>query len=433
MDPDSRLSLTILGIVILCLFISGFATAYESAFARLSRIRLQKRAEEGDKRSAYLLKLLTKPHKTLLTLMISDWLADVQFVVFLAYLFFHYTHSWLTVVGLSLLLTPVLLFLGEIFPKSIADRQRENFVYSWLPLLRVLMLILNPLVSLLNWVARPMLEAVGARFGQLMPDLTEEEILQMVNLGGNTGLLDKEESELVHSAFTFDDTPTSAVLTPRVDMLCIEDSMSLDEALKLMASDEGYSRLPVYHDNLDQIIGIVHLKDLVRAHLKDENGQQPVGKFVRKVHHIHEFQPINTVLKQMQSQRMPMFIVTDEYGGTVGLVTIEDLLEEIVGEIHDEYDEEEQPQVVELDPHTIVADARLSVSELNEVLDLDLPNGQSVAGLVFNTLGEAPQAGQTIRIGNVNLTVEAIDGIRILKVRVHKLSPQELKETEASA
>lgn len=424
MDPDSHFPFIILGILLFCLFISGFVTAYESAFASLSGVRLQKRAEEGDKPSIYLLKLLSQPHKTLLTLMLSDWLADVLFVVLLSYLFFHYTHNWLTVVILSIVATPVLLFFGEIWPKSVASQQREKLVYTWLPLLRVLMFTFSPLVWLLNWLARPMLERAGARFGQIMPDLTEEEILQMVNLGSNTGLLEKEESELVHSAFTFDDTPTSAVLTPRVDMLCVEESTSLDEALALMVSDEGYSRLPVYRENLDHIIGIVHLRDLVRAHLKGEDGKQPVGKFVRKVHHIHEFQPINTVLKQMQSQRMPMFIVTDEYGGTVGLVTIEDLLEEIVGEIHDEYDMDEPPQVVKIDPHTIVADARLSVSEINEAFDLDLPNGQSVAGLVFNTLGEAPQVGQSIHIGNVSLTVEAVEGIRILKVRIHKLSPQ---------
>lgn len=428
LDPDSSHLFTIFGVIVACLFLSGFVTAYETAFAGLSRVRLQKRADDGDKRSAYLLKLLTQPHKTLLTLMIADWLADIQFVVLLAYLIFHYTHNWLAVVGISFLATPVLLFVGEILPKTIANRQRENFVYAWLPLLRILMTIFNPIVSMINWIARPMLESVGARFGQIMPDLTEEEIMQMVNLGGNTGLLDKDESDLVHSAFTFDDTPASSVLTPRVDMLCIEDTTSLEEVLELMASDEGYSRLPVFHDNLDQILGIVHLKDLVRAKLKGEDGSQQVSKFVRKVHHIHEFQPINTVLKQMQSKRMPMFIVTDEYGGTVGLVTIEDLLEEIVGEIHDEYDDDEQPPIEVIDTHTILVDARLSVSDINEALDLDLPNSQSVAGLVFNTLGEAPLSGQSIQIGNAQLTVDVVDGIRILKVKVHKLSAADAQE-----
>jgi len=433
LDPDSSRILIISSVIIVCLLVSAFVTAYEAAFAGLSRVRLQKRTDEGDKRSAYLLKLMNQPHKTLLALMISDWLADIQFVVLFTYLIFQFTHHWLYVVGLTLLATPVLLLVGEILPRTIAHRYREHFVYAWLPLLQILMLLLSPLVSFMSWAARPLLDASGARFGQMMPDFTEEEILQMVNLGGNTGMLDKEESELVHSAFNFNNTPASAVLTPRVDMLCIEDSMTIDEALELMAGDEGYSRLPVYHDNIDQIIGIVHTKDLLRARLRENSGEMSVGKCVRKVHHIHEFQPINTVLKLMQSKGMPMFIVTDEYGGTVGLVTIEDLLEEIVGEIRDEYDEEEQPQLVEIDAHTILVDARLSVEDVNDALDLELPNSQSVAGLVFNTLGEAPVVGQSIQIDNVLFTAEVMDGIRIIKVRIQKLTEQETPEPVSKA
>jgi putative hemolysin len=135
----------------------------------------------------------------------------------------------------------------------------------------------------------------------------------------------------------------------------------------------------------------------------------------------------------MQSKGMPMFIVTDEYGGTVGLVTIEDLLEEIVGEIRDEYDEEEQPQLVEIDAHTILVDARLSVEDVNDALDLELPNSQSVAGLVFNTLGEAPVVGQSIQIDQVLFTAEVMDGIRIIKVRIQKLTEQNHPEPTTKA
>lgn len=146
---------------------------------------------------------------------------------------------------------------------------------------------------------------------------------------------------------------------------------------------------------------------------------------MRPAHHIHEYQSIDVVLKEMQARRMPMFIVTDEYGGTVGLITMEDLLEEIVGEIHDEFDQDEKPPMQSIDAHTLLVDARVSVSEVNEALDLDLPNGQSVAGLVFSTLGEAPKPGQELRIGTALLRVEQIDGIRILQLRIHKLSPGE--------
>ena len=164
------------------------------------------------------------------------------------------------------------------------------------------------------------------------------------------------------------------------------------------------------------------LKDLLKAkHLNDSNGVRPIEDFVRKIHHITEYQTIDNVLKEMQARRTPMFIVTDEYGGTQGLITAEDLLEEIVGEIHDEYDVEETPQIIEIDPNTLQVDARLNVSELNEIMDLNLTNGKSIGGLVFDLIGQVPQVNETIQVDNVVLTVDEMDGIRIQKIRVHKL------------
>lgn len=433
MDPDSSgLLIAVLSILCASLFFSGFISAYETALSNLSGIRLERRAEDGDRKSVYLLQLIKDPHHTLLTLMISDWLADTTVLVLSSWLIFQRAHHWSTIALAILIMTPALLILGEIIPKAVATRLGEKFVYTWLPLLKVLLVVLRIPVVLLSGITRPFLDVLGARLGQLVPDFTEDEILQMVNMGGNTGLLDKEETELVHHALTFDDKPAAAVLTPRVDMVCLEETATLDDALSIMAGEEGYSRLPVYRENLDNIVGLVYIKDLLRVlQQHPELRSAPVAPYVRQVHHIHEYQPINVVLKEMQARRMPMFMVTDEYGGTVGLITMEDLLEEIVGEIHDEFDHDEKPPVEEIDAHTLLVDARVSVSDVNEILDLDLPNSQSVAGLVFSTLGEAPTTGQTLKIEGVQLTVEAIDGIRILKVRIHKLTPQE-QEAEAS-
>lgn len=419
-----------LTVLLISLFFSGLISAYESALSGLSSIRLQKRADEGDRSSIYLLQLLQHPHQTLLTLMICDWLADMVIMVLTSWMLFHYlegaSYYWWKVSGAILVITPLLLILGEIIPKAVASHFGEKFVYAWLPLLRILLTLFSLPVRIMSWVTKPFLNLVGARFGQIVPDFTEAEILQMVNLGGNTGLLDKGETELVQHALSFDDTPASAVLTPRVDMICIEDSATVDQALAIMAGEEGYSRLPVYKDNLDNIVGIAYIKDLLRIRQQHpEMGEDTVQAYMRPAHHIHEYQSIDVVLKEMQSRRMPMFIVTDEYGGTVGLITMEDLLEEIVGEIHDEFDQDEQPPMQSLDAHTLLVDARVSVSEVNETLDLNLPNGQSVAGLVFSTLGEAPKPGQTLKIDNALLSVEQIDGIRILQVRIHKLTPEE--------
>lgn len=396
-------------------------------------MRLKKRADDGDRKSAYLLSLIHNPHQTLLTLMLSDWLADVTVLVLSAWIIFQYTQDWWVIATSILVLTPALLILGEVIPKTVASHAGEKFVYSWLPLLRILLFVFRLPAFILGGITRPFLDVLGAQIGQIVPEFTEDEILQMVNMGGNTGLLEKDETELVHHALTFDDKPASAALTPRVDMICLEEIATLDEALSIMAGDEGYSRLPVYRDNLDNIVGIVYIKDLLRVFQQHpEMRTAPVGHYIRKVHHIHEYQSIDVVLKEMQLRRMPMFIVTDEYGGTAGLITMEDLLEEIVGEIHDEFDQDETPLIQEIDAHTLMVDARVSVSDVNENLDLNLPNSQSIAGLVFSSLGEAPEVGKTLIIEGAELTVEAVDGIRILQVRIHKLTPQEQEELDNS-
>lgn len=436
MDPDSSGQFgSVITVLVVSLAFSGLISAYEASLTDLSSMRLEKRAEEGDQRSAYLLKLIQNPHHTLLTLMVSDWLADVTVMVLSAYLLFHAlgAWSWWHVAAAIFVLTPTLLILGEIIPKNIASRYGERFAYAWLPLLKFLLLVFSVPVKVLSLVTRPLLESVGAQLGQLLPEFTEDEILHMVNMGGNTGLLEKDETELVQHALNFDDTPASAVLTPRVDMTCLDDTTTLEEALTLMADPEGYSRLPVYRDNFDNILGIVYIKDLLSVYQKHpEQRQNPVIDYVRKAHHIHEYQPINEVLKEMQALRTPMFIVTDEYGGTVGLITMEDLLEEIVGELHDEFDHDEEAPIEKVDMYTLRVDAKVSVTEINNLLDLDLPNSQSVGGLVFSTLGEAPGPGEVIQIQNVRLEVEAVDGIRILRVLVHKLTPEEI-ETLAEA
>lgn len=430
MDVDSSsVNLTLALVVVVCLIFSGFISAYEASLGLLRKVRLQQKAEQGNKAAKYLLQVMEKPQQALLTLMVADWLSDVSFLVISTQWFLNHTNNQWALFGFILVISTTLMMVGELIPKSLGAQYADTFAEKFVPLLRLLLLCFYLPVRLLSGLTKPFLDIVGAQLSQLVPDFTEDEILRMVNMSSNTGMLAKEETNLLHSALAFDDKPTSMVLTPRVDMVCVEDITPVDEALKIMVDQEGYSRLPVYRENLDDIIGIIHIKDLLRAkQVNPQSSTEPVAKFVRKAHHIHEYQRINQVLKEMQARRQPMSIVTDEYGGTVGLVTIEDMLEEIVGEIHDEYDDDETPSLLEVDSCTLMADGKVSVSDINDALDLDLPNGQSIAGLVFNTLGEVPKTGQSIQIGSAMLTVELIDGIRIQKVKIHKLMESEMIE-----
>jgi len=181
--------------------------------------------------------------------------------------------------------------------------------------------------------------------------------------------------------------------------------------------------LPVHQDDIDHIVGIVTLKDLLLAKQARPDSSAPVSFYMRPAYHVPETKRIDELLREMQTRRLQMVIVSDEYGGTAGLVTLEDLLEEIVGEIRDEHDYDEQPPLVAVDERTVLVDARIGVDEINEALRVNLPNSQTVGGLVFNTLGRVPELGETVRINNVELRVEQLEGIRVQKVRVHKLRP----------
>ena len=260
MDPDSSLYLAF--VIFTSLLFSGVVTIYETSLSHLSSVRLQKRADEGDKKSIYLQKVLHNPHQTLLTLMVCDWLADVTLLMTVSYAVFKYTQSP-GLLGLSIVvMTPIILIFGEALPKSIAAKDGEKFIYQWLPLLKFLLFVFYIPVKVLSAITTPFLDIVGVRFGKIVSDFTEEEIRRMVNLSGTTGVLEAEETVLVSSALAFDDKPAKDVLTPRVDMVTVENITTVDETLAIMIGDEGegYSRLPVYKENLDQIIGVVHIK-----------------------------------------------------------------------------------------------------------------------------------------------------------------------------
>ncbi|MBC7542264.1 MAG: HlyC/CorC family transporter [Candidatus Sericytochromatia bacterium] len=398
----------------------GFA-AGETAFRNLHRARLQNRAENGDTRAESLLRLMAHPQRLLSTILVGKTLCRAAATVLGVSLA---PQSWLQstwgLVGLILLTTVTLFTVSEVLPRALAARATDTVALVLDRPLRLCMFILAPFVKLLSIVTGPFLRVLGADFGQIGTPYTEEEIRTMVDLGEESGVLDREETELVHSVLAFDETLVSAVLTPRVDMVCTPVEATLDDALRRMVA-EGYSRLPVFQDGIDHIVGIITLKDMLLAKQAKPDGNAPVSFYMRPAYHVPETKRIDELLREMQLRRLQMVVVSDEYGGTAGLVTLEDLLEEIVGEIRDEHDYDEQPPLVAVDERTVLVDARLGVDEVNDALRVSLPNSQTVGGLVFNTLGRVPELGETVRINNVELRVEQLEGIRVQKVRVHKL------------
>jgi CBS domain containing-hemolysin-like protein len=264
----------------------------------------------------------------------------------------------------------------------------------------------------------------GGRVNLTSPLVTEEEIRELVKVGEEEGVIEQAEREMIHSIFEFGDTVVREVMVPRIDMACVADTETVAGALRLIRAEQ-HSRLPVYHGAIDQIVGIVHVKDLLTAML-DGRSEAPVKEVARPAYFIPESQPLARLLREFRRRKTEMAIVVDEYGGTAGLVTTEDLLEEIVGPILDEYDVEEK--LVEIVNESVaLVDGRASLEEINETLHLDFPVGEvdTIGGFIYSLLGHVPAQGESVTSNGVELFVERLEGHRVARVRVTKRVPTE--------
>jgi CBS domain containing-hemolysin-like protein len=268
--------------------------------------------------------------------------------------------------------------------------------------------------GLLIGLANVLLPGRGLKQG---PFVSEEDIRSMAEVGHEEGAIEEEEKELIHSIFEFGDTLVREVMVPRPDMVCVSIEAGLKDVLDLILK-RGYSRIPVYREELDNIVGVVYAKDVLR-HLHAGKENVPIEKIMREPFFVPETKRVSELLRDMQRRRVHIAIVTDEYGSVAGLVTIEDLLEEIVGEIADEYDREE-PQLEPVDDDTYRVNGRLSIDDVNDLLDVNLPHDQwdTVAGLMYNLLGSVPTQGETVSYNDLTFTAEKVQGRRIAKVLI---------------
>jgi CBS domain containing-hemolysin-like protein len=255
------------------------------------------------------------------------------------------------------------------------------------------------------------------------PFVSEEEIRSMAEVGHEEGSIEEQEKELIHSVFEFGDTLVREVMVPRPDMVVAPVDSSITGLLDLVLR-HGYSRIPVYQGSLDEIVGVVYAKDLLR-HLHAGKADVPLDKIMREPYFVPETKKVSELLREMQQRRVHIAIVLDEYGSTAGLVTIEDLLEELVGEIADEYDREE-PQMEPVDDKTYRVNGRLSIDDVNELFDVELPHEEwdTVAGLMYGLLGAVPTQGETVSFDDLVFTAEKVQGRRIAKVLIRRKKPQ---------
>ncbi len=419
-----------IAVVVALWAVSGVLALCETAFTRVSRIRLLAREEEGDKRARRVLRLMEHPEQTLNSILLLVLGCQMIGATLLGTVLEPTFGAWGVVIGIVVEIF-VVFTLFEVVPKTWALQHSERSALAMSPLLAFITGFWPLRVTTRGFIgiANVVLPGRGLRHG---PFVTEEEILTMADVAAQEAAIETEERELIHSIFEFGDTVVREVMLPRTDMVAVEADATVDEGIEAAIS-AGKSRLPAYDDTTDDIVGLVFLKDLVARRGAGE-GAEPVRGSLRPAHFVPESKRVAELLREMQTEKYHMAIVVDEYGGTAGLVTMEDLLEEIVGEITDEYDVEE-PSVERLANGSLRVPGRTPIDEVNELLDADLPNDEwdTVGGLVFNTLGHVPAEGECLVFAGFEFGAERIQGRRIVSVIITRVAVPEAVEQAAGA
>jgi putative hemolysin len=339
------------------------------------------------------------------------------------------TSHTIAVTLITLLMAFLMLVLGELVPKNLALQHAERISLLVARPIQLLATIASPAVKALTVSTDLVMALFGGGRKSLMPFVTEEEIKTIVDAGEEGGVLEVAEKEMIYSVFELGDTTVREIMVPRIDLFALEANTPLTEAVDAIIKT-AHTRIPLYEGNRDNIIGIIHAKDLF-PFLRGCNLEANLRSLARPAYFVPESKKLDDLLREFQQNRMHMAIVVDEYGGTAGLVTIEDLLEEIVGEIQDEYDKEEA-QIQALGEGEAVFDARTSLDDVNETLGLHLEGEDfdSIGGLVYSQLGKMPAAGDEVQVDSVTVTVLSTVGRRIKKVKVTK-HPEHTAEDEA--
>src|SRR6266849_654977 len=424
-DAEAWLQLLIM---LVALFICGVASAAETALTSISRIKLKNLIEEGDKRAASIEHLLAKPNSTLATILVFNSVAVIVASSMATVLALRFSENWGELLS-SVFLSLFVLIFCEITPQTAAVQNPLRWARVPVNPVRVAVWLLRPVVWFLTAITSLFVPMLGGQIKHRGPFVTEEELRLLVTVGEEEGVLEEEETEMIHSIFEFADTTVREVMVPRIDMVTLESDASVNDAVDL-AMEGGFSRIPVYEQSIDNIIGVLYTKDMLKQ-LRDGHENVPIRSLVRPAYFVPVTKKLDDLLREIRQRRIHMVIVIDEYGSVAGLVTIEDLVEEIVGDIRDEYDREEN-LYEKINQYEYIVDAKMSIDEFNELMETELENDgyDTLGGFLYAQLDKIPVPGDTITFENLTFTVIDTRGRRITKVRVERKRDQDAAKSE---
>lgn len=450
-DPDPANVFFQLLLLFVLILLNAFFAMSEIAIISLNDTKMKKMAEEGDKRAQKVLKLTENPSNFLSTIQLGVTLAGFLTSASAAGSFSEplarIIAGWFGIAntgniygiisGVALVLVTIIisyfsLVLGELVPKRIAMQKSEEISFKVVGILLFVKAATRPFIKILSVSTNLMVRLLGFDPNASEENVTEEEIRMLVDAGEEKGVIEESQKEMINNIFDFDDVPVMDVMTHRTEIEAVEITDKIEDVVRL-GCEKGYSRIPVYEDDLDNIRGIIYVKDLLPYVGKTVPAGKKISKIMREVQFVPESKRCGDLFAEMTEKHVQMMVVSDEYGAVSGLVTIEDLLESIVGNIQDEYDNEDE-EVIQLDDKTFTFDGTTDIEEVEELLDIKLPEGDydTLGGLIMSELGRipTPEENAEIECAGFRFIVEELDERRIERVRAERLPEPTAEETD---
>ena len=433
-------------ILVILIFLNAFFAASEIAFISLNDAKIEKQAKEGNKKAKQIEKMLKSPSKFLATIQIGITLAGFLSSAFASDAFaerlapilygimpFLSLNVWksISIILITIILSFFTLVFGELVPKRLAMKNYEKISFATIGIIRAISIITSPFVKFLTVVTNGISKIFGVGENE-EESVTEEEIKMMIDQGEEKGTIKEEERELINNVFELNDITVSEIMKHRKDIFAVDINISNDELMEELSKEEyRYSRIPVYEETIDDIKGILYVKDVLK-NIKKKNFR--VKNVVKDAYFVSQNRLINEVFKELQKNKKQIAIIVDEYGGTAGLITMEDILEELVGDIYDEYDKEEK-EFEKIDENTYILSGNLPIYDVNKILDAEIPEGDydTLSGFLQDELGRIPAEEETpplIETEKVTYKIEKYEDKRILKVKAVKNNIVEEKISE---
>lgn len=431
-DPDGNNLITQILILVLLTFINAFFSCAEMAMVSINKNKVKRLVEEGNKKAELIQSFQDEPTKFLSTIQVAITLAGFFSSASAATGFSEPLGEWfseyhipysnqISLILITMILSYFTLVLGELVPKRVALKNPEKISMFVVKPVILISKIASPFISFLTFSTNLIMKLFGSDTNNLGDKISREEIKQLIKEGQVSGSINKKEKEMLDSIIEFDETLAKEVMTPRINVFSININEPLEEYIGELL-EAKYSRIPVYEDDIDNVVGVIYIKDFLREVIKKGPQQVDLKEILTKPYLVPDSKNIDELFKEMQQSKIQIAILIDEYGGFSGIVTLEDLVEEVMGDIEDEYDNN-SPMIHKIDNSTYIIDGLLSIDELNYKLDLNISTGnyETISGLLIENMGEIPteQDNRTMEIDGLLFKIEAVKGKRIDKVKLY--------------